>query len=67
MEAHFPSLLSCPKAGTYKKKKKRKLKKTLQRIENQLMMEAVVTPLDLETVIETIPIKDSAEDEAKRK
>ena len=30
------------------------------------MMEVVITPLDLETVIETIPIKDTAEDEAKR-
>ena len=65
MEAHFPSLLSCPKEGTYKKKKN-KLNKTLKRIENQIMMEVVITPLDLETVIETIPIKDTAEDEAKR-
>ena len=31
------------------------------------MREIVLTPLDLENVIETIPIKDGAEDEAKRR
>ena len=31
------------------------------------MMETVVTPVDLEMVIDTIPDKDSTEDEAKRR
>ena len=67
METHLPSLLSCPKSGTHKRKKKRKLKKSLRRIENTIMREIVATPIDLENVIETIPVKDSPEDEAKRR
>ena len=31
------------------------------------MREIVATPIDLENVIETIPVKDSPEDEAKRR
>ena len=30
-------------------------------------MESVVTPIEMETVIETIPIKDTSDDEAKRR
>ena len=43
------------------------IRKSLRRIETQIIMESVVTPIDMETVIETIPITDSSDDEAKRR
>ena len=39
----------------------------LEKDRNQIIMENMATPLDFETVIDTIPVKDNAEDEGKRR